>query len=123
MIEIKKLRSLQDELKSSLSNFPKKACSFTVMNLSNDFNLKPVSGFVLTSQGKEEHSWAEDIQENMIIDLTLHQFSDYKNDDFIYLPKEEAVKKYGYDESDEMTKNLEESILSMNRHYSFRGLY
>jgi len=99
------LIKIQDRLSKTIPNFPKSCCSLSSKEVYDKLGLAPVSGFVLTSSGIEKHSWNKDSEGN-VVDLTLHQFEDFKFNSLIYLPFDEAVHKYGYVENEEMTANL-----------------
>lgn len=119
-MELSDALEIQRELKRVAPGFPKNCCSLAAKEVHDKFGYKPVSGFVFTSKGPEEHSWNEDGEGN-IVDLTLHQFNDFKDHIFVKIPWEDAAHKYGHSPNGKMTDSLERYIKGIPG-YSFNFL-
>ncbi len=109
---VSRLTLIQKNLELYEPTFPV-CCSLSVKKLSEELGFKPVAGYVLTKNGPKPHSWAETLN-NQIADLTLFQFE--KDYGFgipriILLDKSVAKEKYGYLESEEMSRGLNNIFL------------
>ena len=104
------LEKIQDILISENPGFPKKKCSLASKVVFEKLGFLPVSGFVLTSNGVEEHAWNVD-SKGKIIDLTFYQF-DSNAPKIIHSYLEDVCQDKGYFVNKKRTDFLRELISS-----------
>ncbi|MDA3836586.1 MAG: hypothetical protein PF542_03105 [Nanoarchaeota archaeon] len=111
-MNLEKLSKIQEDLINDCNGFPIKGCLSSCVKVFEELGFAPKAGYVISKGGIEPHNWNES-EEGMIADVSLYQFEEhYGNeiDKIIFLPKDEAIHKYGYVESSENTKILQDFI-------------